>query len=396
MGQSVSLMGTWMQRTAVYWVIYVQTHSSFMLGLAVFVTQFPSFLFSPLGGVISDRHDRYRVLLTTQVASMIQASLLAGLVLLTSYRVWQIFLLSGVLGTINGFDVPARQSMVHDMVDHKEDLPNAIALNSSMVNLARLIGPAVSGLVLERWGAGVCFLVNAVSFLAVIVSLLFMKFPAFVPHINKEKMSREFGKGWAYLRKTPSIGLVILMLAFTSLLVIPFSTLLPVYAKVIFRGDASTFGYLNSFIGLGAIAGTFFLASLRSHVNLKTVLMINLVLFGIGLMLFSHATVFPVALAFCTLAGFGMMSQTTLSNTLVQTSVSREMRGRAISYFAMAFFGMQPLGGLLIGTLSHYLGAPDTILIEGIAAVLIALSFLPFIRKIILKEKMNLSGIEAD
>jgi MFS family permease len=395
-GQSVSLIGTWMQRTAVYWLIYTQTRSTFMLGLAVFATQFPSFLFSPWGGVVSDRYNRYRVTIVTQIASMIQASLLAALVIFTHYTVWEILALSVVLGIINAFDVPARQSMVNEMVDKKEDLPNAIALNSSMGKLAWLIGPAISGIVLEKLGAGTCFLINALSFMTVLASLLFMKFPPFIPRPPSKKILKEFKEGFVYLRETPTIGMVILLLACVSLLVLPYNTLLPVYAKVIFKGNASTFGYLNSFIGLGALSGAIFLASLKTAVNFKKILFINLLIFGAALSLFSHMTRFPVALFFAMLAGFATMSQTTISNTIIQISASDEMRGRVISYFAMAFFGMQPLGGLLIGTVSQYIGAPNTILAQGIAAVLIAAIFLPFLRKGMLNEKDNRKFVELE
>ncbi len=380
-GQSISLIGTWMQRTAVYWLIYSQTHSAFMLGLAVFAIQFPSFVFSPLGGIISDRYNRYRVLLVTQISSLIQATLLVVLVVFTHYTVWEIFALSILLGTINAFDVPARHSMINEMIGNKEDLPNAIALNSSMANLARLIGPAISGIVLEKLGAGTCFLINALSFGAVIISLLLMKFPVFIPSQQSGKVMHDFKEGWQYLKQTPSIGFVVLLLACVSLLVIPFGTLLPVYAKVIFKGNAATFGYLNSAIGLGAIGGAFFLASIRPAVELKKILFINLLIFSFGLILFSHITYFPVALIFATIAGFGVMSMTTLSNTIIQTNSSAEMRGRSISYFAMAYFGMQPVGGLLIGTVSQYLGAPDTILCEGLIAAVIAVIFVPFLWK---------------
>ncbi len=395
-GQSISLIGTWMQRTAVYWVVYTKTHSAFMLGLAVFAAQFPSFLFSPLGGVVSDKYNRYRVLLTTQIASLIQATLLTILVVFTNYTVWEIFACSIVLGTINAFDVPARQSMVYQMIDRKEDLSNAIALNSSMVNLARLIGPAISGIVLEKLGAGTCFFINALSFLAVITSLLFMRFPKFIQETDSKKIIAEFKEGWEYLNNTPSIGIVILLLACVSLLLMPFITLLPVYAKVVFKGNATTFGWLNSAIGLGAVGGAFFLASLKTGVNLKNILFITLLIFGVGLILFSHTTNLPVALFFATLAGFGMMSQGTVSNTIIQTNVSVEMRGRVISYFAMAFFGMQPIGGLLVGTASHYFGAPNTILLEGIAAIIIAIIFMPYLRKGILKEKDKIELIEME
>ena len=395
-GQSVSLIGTWMQRTAVYWLVYIQTHSPFMLGLAVFATQFPSFIFSPLGGVISDRYNRFRVLLFTQIASLIQATLLMSLIIFTRYTVWEIFALSAILGIINAFDVPARHSMINEIVEDKKDLPNAIALNSSMANLARLTGPAVSGIVLEKLGAGICFMTNALSFTAVIISLLLMKFPEFIPQPHTKKVFREFNEGWKYLKRTPSIGLVILLLSFVSLLVLPFATLLPIYAKIIFKGNASTFGYLNSFIGLGAVSGAIFLASLKTGTNLKKILFITLLIFGASLALFSHMTSLPIALLFATLAGFAMMSQSTISNTIIQTTSTARMRGRVISYFAMAFFGMQPLGGLLIGTVSQYIGAPNTILAEGIAAILIAFIFLPFLKKDLLKEKDKITLVELE
>jgi len=375
-----------MQRTAVYWLIYTQTHSTFMLGLAAFAAQFPSFVFSPLGGVVSDRYNRYRVTIITQIASMIQASLLALLVIFTPYKVWEILSLSVMLGIINAFDVPARQSMVNEMVNKKEDLPNAIALNSSMGKLAWLIGPALSGIVLEKMGAGTCFLINALSYVAVITSLLFIKFPSFVPQVHSQKVMTEFKAGFTYLRNTPSIGIIILMLGCVSLLVLPFNTLLPVYAKVIFNGSASTFGYLNSCIGLGALVGAIFLASLKPGVNLNKILLIDLFIFGVALALFSHMTNLPFALFFAALGGFAMMSQTTICNTIIQTRASAEMRGRVISYFAMAFFGMQPLGALLIGAISQYAGAPNTILAEGMAALLIAIVFLPYLGEVRGKE----------
>jgi len=365
-----------------------------MLGVAAFASQFPAFLLSPLGGVVSDRYSRYRVTLITQIASMIQASLLAMMVIFTQYTVWEIFALSALLGIINAFDVPARQSMINEIVDKKEDLPNAIALNSSMGKLAWLIGPAISGIVLEKLGAGTCFLINAISYFAVIASLLFMKFPAFIPHPHSKKVMNEFKEGFVYLRNTPAIGMAILLLACVSLFVLPYTTLLPVYAKVIYNGNASTFGYLNSFIGLGALFGAIFLASLKIGVNFKKILFIDLLIFGTALASFSHISYFPVALFFAMLAGFAMMSQITIINTIIQTKASTEMRGRVIGYFAMAFFGMQPLGGLMIGTISQYIGAPNTILAEGVVAILIAIIFLPFLWKGLFKDKIELIELE--
>ncbi len=376
-GQSISLIGTWMQRTAVYWIVYIQTHSAFMLGLTVFSTQFPSFLLSLFGGVIADRYDRYKVLLLTQIASMIQAILLTLVVLFTQYTIIEILVLSILLGIINAFDIPARQSLVHLMVDDKEDLSNAIALNSSMVNLARLIGPAVSGIVLYKMGAGTCFMLNAVSFTAVIASLLMMNLPAFLPQIETKKMLEELKDGLNYIKVTPSIGIIILLLSFISLLVLPYVTLLPIIAKEILQGNASTYGYLNSFTGIGALIAAIFLASAKKQLDLRKVLVIATAIFGLGLILFSYAHTLILAFIFATLTGFGMMLHVTIINTLLQTTSSIKMRGRVISYYAMAFFGMQPLGALLIGSISHYIGASTTILLEGISAIAIILLFSP-------------------
>lgn len=395
-GQSVSLIGTWMQRTAVYWLVYEKTQSSFMLGVAVFAAQFPSFLFSIIGGVVSDRYNRYRVMVVTQVASLIQAILLTALVLAGLDSVWNILTLSVMLGIINAFDVPARQAMVYDMVDNKEHLPNAIALNSSMVNVARLIGPAMAGFVLKKFGANICFSINAASFIAVLTSLFCMRLPAYVPKPRTNDALTDLREGFQYLRKTPSISTVMLMLACVSLLSLPYITLLPVYAQEIFQGSADTFGYLNSFVGLGAVSGAIFLASLKSGTNLKKVLFFNTLVFGLGLICFSHLTSFPIALILIAITGFGMMSQTTLSNTLIQTAVTPAMRGRVLSYYAMAFFGMQPIGSVLIGTVSHYAGAPNTVLLQGIATLLIALIFFPFLRRDILlrRHRMKIKQLE--
>jgi len=380
-GQSVSLIGTWMQKTAVSWVIYTLTHSTFMLGLTLFASQFPSFLFSLLGGVVSDRYNRYRVLLTTQIASLFQAVLLAVLILMKHYAVWEILSLSAFLGVINAFDVPARQSLVYEMIDDKADLPNALALNSSMVNLSRLIGPGIAGIVLEKIGDGACFLMNALSFVAVIASLLLMKLPKYVSKPHTKNVFGELKEGYTYIKRTPEISFIILMLMLISLFVLPFSTLIPFYARDVFKGTASTFGIIDSFIGLGAFGGAMFLASLKPGTNLKRILAINTLVFGAGLVFFSHEGNYPLALVFAAVAGFGMMSQITISNTVLQTTADIKMRGRVISFYAMAFFGMQPLGGLLIGSVSHIIGTKNTMLCAGIIALLIGLLHMSFLRR---------------
>ena len=388
-GQSISLIGTWMQKTAVSWVIYSLTHSTFMLGVTLFASQFPSFLFSLLGGVVSDRYNRYRVLLTTQVASMIQAVLLTILIFSKHYVVWEILALSVVLGIINAFDVPARQSLVYEMIEDKNDLPNALALNSSMVNLSRLIGPAIAGIVLENLGDGVCFLINALSFVAVIISLLLMKLPKYIKKPHPKNVYGELKEGFSYIKRTPEISFILVMLMLVSLFVLPYSTLIPFYARDVFKGTASTFGIIDSFIGLGAFAGAIFLASLKPGHNLKKILGINTLVFGAGLVLFSHEHNYILALMFSAVAGFGMMSQITISNTVIQTTSDINMRGRVISFYAMAFFGMQPLGGLLIGSISKWIGTTNTVLGEGIVALLIGLLHLRFLRKAKMKKQQE-------
>lgn len=367
-----------------------------MLGVAMFCGQFPSFLFSIAGGVASDRYNRFNVMLTTQAASLIQAVILTILVYLGDYSVWHILTLSVVLGIINAFDVPARQALIYDMVSNKEHLSNAIALNSSMVNVTRLIGPALAGLVLTTFGASLCFLSNAISFLTVIFSLLLMKLPEYVPKERVSNALTDLREGFVYLKQSPDIGRIILMLAFTSFFSLPYVTLLPVYAKTIFSGNASTFGLLNSFVGLGALSGALFLASLKPGSDLKKILFRCTIIFGVGLTAFSYMPTLPFALVCIVCAGFGMMSQTTISNTLIQTTVAPTMRGRVISFYAMAFFGMQPFGGLLAGWMAHRFGAPLTILIQGIITLIIALSFMPFLGRGILmkKQKMKLDQLE--
>lgn len=386
-GQSVSLIGTWMQKTAVSWVVYSLTHSKFMLGLTLFASMFPSFLFSFIGGVVADRYDRYKLLLLTQVVSMIQAILLTVLVFFKHFSVWEIMALSVLLGIINAFDVPARQSLVYEMVDDKKDLPNALALNSSMVNLSRLIGPGIAGIAIEKLGDDVCFGLNALSFVAVIASLLLMKLPKYVSVPRTKNVIAELKEGFIYIKRTPSISFILLMLALMSLFVLPFSTLIPVYAKDIFHGTASTFGVIDSAIGLGAFSGAIFLASLKPGRNLNKILAINTFVFGAGLILFSHTTYYPLALLFSIIAAFGMMSQITISNTLIQTTVDASMRGRVISLYAMAFFGMQPLGGLIIGSVSQHIGVQNTVLAEGIIALLIGLLHVRFLQRNKIKKK---------
>ncbi|MGA3013230.1 MAG: MFS transporter [Bacteroidales bacterium] len=379
-GQSISQIGTWMQNTGVSWVIYSMTHSTFMLGLAVFSLLFPRFVLSLFGGIVSDRYNRYKILLITQIASMIQAALLATLTLSNHYTVWELLALSAMLGVINAFDSPARQPLVHELVFDKDDLPNAVALNSSMVNFAKIVGPAISGIILVKFGAGICFLINAISFMAVIISLLFMKLP---PNNDirpvKKKITTELTDGFKYIRRTPDLGLILLMVSVVSLLVLPYETLMPVFAKVVFKGDASTFGYIRSFIGIGAIVGTVFLASLKPGADLKFVLLTNTIILGIGLIFFSLVTNFQIAMAFAIIFGFGAMAQTTVCLTILQIQTEEKMRGRVMSYLLIAMTGTLPIGGLIVGAISQHIGAPYTLCGQGFLALIIAASFAKFL-----------------
>src|SRR5580692_10675965 len=380
-GRAVTQFGTWMQRTAVIWVIYSITHSAFMVGVTIFAEQFPAFLFSFAGGVVADRYDRFRIIRITQILSMIQAVSLALLVYTGHTVVWEILTLSVILGIINAFDIPARQSLVHVVVADPSDLPNAVSLTTATASLAQLLGPALSGIVLSVWGAPVCFLINAASFGGVIVSLILMNRPAWQPQKSGKTILGEFSEGFNYVRTTPVIGQIILMVAIASLLVMSYNTVLPVFAKVIFKGGASTFGYITSFVGVGALLGTIFIASRKPDTHLKRILFVSTILMGVGLIGFALVRSFPVAMLFAVLTGFGGMTQYTICNIMVQSESEPRMRGRAIGILLMAIFGMLPLGNLLVGAVSQRVGAPATVLGQGVISIVLALLFIEFLTK---------------
>jgi MFS family permease len=342
-----------------------------MIGLTYFAEQFPSFLLSIPGGIVADRYNRYKVLMATQVASAIQAIALTILVFMEHMVVWQILALSVFLGMVNAFDVPARQPLVHDIIDDAADLPNAIALNSTLNNLSRLIGPALAGIMLAKFGADICFLLNALSFAAVILCLMLMKLPPHKPLAVKKKVMTDLVEGFNYIRKTREIRRVILLLTCICLLVLPYNTLLPVYARVIFQGDSITFGYLNSAIGLGAVTGAFTLASLKPGTNFKKLLLADTILLGVSLVLFSYTTSLALSLLIAVICGFGTMAFVPVCNTLLQLESEPHMRGRVISYFAMAAFGMLPLGSMITGAISKWIDPPAVIFGQGILALLI-------------------------
>ena len=381
-GQAVSLVGTWMQRIAVSWLVYDVTHSAFYLGLIGFAGQIPMLVLSPYAGAYVDRHSRYRTLLSTQVASMIQAGLLALLVFLGHYHVLTILVLSLALGVINAFDTPARQALMIVLVEDKKDLPNAIALNSSMVTMARLAGPAVAGILLSSFGEDVCFALNFVSFIAVIASLLLMKLN--VPERKKhpDPIWKGLKEGFLYLRGHRGLRSAIALMAFTSFLAMPYTNLFPVYAQTVYKGNVTTFSWMNSIGGLGALLGAMYMASRTEHTNLLRLIVLASLLFCLSLTLFAYTSHLPLALLLILIGEAGMLAQIAATNTYVQTRVEEGMRGRVLSYYGMAFQGMQPVGSLIVGWSAHVSSAPHTVLLEGILGVLAALAFIPALRSI--------------
>lgn len=374
-GQFVSRVGMWMQRTAVIWVVYSITHSAFMIGVATFAEQFPSFLFSVRGGIIADRYNRYKVLMATQTLSAVQAAGFTIFAFSGNYSIALILGLSVFLGIVNAYDVPVRQSMINEIIENKEDLPNAIALNATLNTLARLIGPALSGLVLVEYGADYCFLSNAISFIAVIGAIAAMRFPKDKFSVHEAKSKAKFKEALGYLAENKSIRTVIWIAALSSFLVLPYVTLLPVYAKVIFKGDAATYGWLNAAIGVGAFVGTFYLASLNKGAGLRKILLFNIFLLGASLLLFSYSRNLLLSLFFAMLSGFSSILQSAVIITIVQIETADKLRGRVVSLIAMAMFGMLPLGSLLIGYLAPIVGAPLTLFAEGILGIIIGIMF---------------------
>ena len=392
MGQSISLLGTWMQKTAVSWVIYSITQSKLMLGVSVFATLFPTALISLYGGIFADRYDRYKILLTTQVLSLVQAVMLTlAIIYFKEYAVWVIIVLSMLLGLINGFDVPARQSLMRDLIVDKNMLPNALALNSSMVNMSKLVGPAIAGFILEQYSDEVCFGANAVSFIPVILSLLLMKLPKMTIATRKEKnLRREFAEAFTYIRQTPVVSSIIVFVGIMSLLVMPFTTLTPVFAKDIFGGTASTLGIIDGTIGLGAFISALFLASLRQGTNLNRILAVNTGILAIGLMLFSQTSLYPLALFFVGVGAFGMMPIRTISNTIVQLHVPNHFRGRVISIYFMVMTTMMPIGSLIVSAISHAIGVRKTVFLEGILALIVAVVYGRYVKRERLKREQRI------
>lgn len=368
-GQSVSLIGTWMTRIATSWLVYRLTHSALLLGLVGFAGQIPTFLLAPFAGVWVDRWSRHRVLVITQVLAMIQSFALAGLTLAHRITVWDVIWLGAFQGLINAFDMPARQAFVVEMVEDRADLGNAIALNSSMVNMARLVGPSLAGIIIAAVGEGYCFLIDGISYIAVIVSLLAMHIKS-EPHRGRGDVWRELRDGWTYVSQSVAIRSILLLLALVSLVGMPYTVLMPIFAGKILHGGPHTLGFLMGASGVGALLGAFRLAARQSVLGLGRVVGLSAAIFGAGLIAFSQSSWMWLSLALMFVVGYGMMQQMAASNTILQTIVDEDKRGRVMSYYTMSFVGIAPFGSLLAGTVASRIQAPATLLISGVLCVL--------------------------
>ena len=385
-GQSISLIGTWIQRIALPWLVYDLTNSPFLLGFVGFAALFPVFVVTPFAGVLIDRWNRYHIMIATQVLAMIQAFILAALVYSNHIQVWHIIVLSLVLGCINAFDSPARQSFMVEMVEKKENLGNAIALNSMMVNGARLVGPSVAGLLIGFAGESLCFLVNGFTYFVVIISLMMMRV---VPHSiqhKKKYIFKDLKEGFRYTFNFIPIKSILLLLALASLTAMPYTVLIPVFAKEILHGDSHTFGFLMGGTGLGALLGALFLASRKSVVGLDRIIPVAALIFGLALVIFSFTRTFTFSMVFIVFTGMGMMVLAAAGNSIIQTIVDDSMRGRVMSFYTLSFLGIAPFGRFLAGSLATAIGTPLTFLIGGISCIVGAAVFalrLPIIRSVI-------------
>jgi MFS family permease len=364
-GQSISLIGTWMTRVATSWLVYRLTGSALLLGLVGFAGQIPTFLLAPFAGVLVDRLDRRKMLVWTQALAGLQSLALAGLTIGKVINIHEVVWLSVMQGLINAFDMPGRQAFLVQMVEDKQDLGNAIALNSSMVNMARLVGPALAGIVIGSVGEGYCFLIDGLSYLAVIASLLMMKVKVAAVKRATTSMVQQLKEGWTYVRGFAPIRTILLLFALISLMGMPFMVLMPIFAAQVLHGGPHTLGFLLGASGVGALISAISLAMRKTVRGLTTMIQIAAAVFGAGLIGFGLSRFFLLSMFLMLIVGFGMMQGLAASNTVIQTLVPEDKRGRVMSYYTMAFVGMAPFGSLLAGTLAHHLGAPHAVMITG-------------------------------
>ena len=385
-GQSVSLIGTWMTRIATSWLVYRLTESPFLLGLVSFAGQIPLFFISPIAGVWVDRWDRHRTLLVTQILSMAQSFTLAALALSGKITVWHVIWLMLLQGLVNAFDMPARQAFVVQMVEDRRDLSNAIALNSSMVNAARLVGPALAGMIIAAVGDGYCFLLDGISYLAVIVSLLAMRIPAEAMRQSGKRVLHELAEGWTYVAESVPIRSILLLLGLISLVGMPYTVLMPIFASQALHGGPHTLGLLMAATGVGALAGAISLAARGSILGLERMIPLSAAIFGAALIAFAFSRLLWISVFLLLGTGFGFLQQMAASNTILQTIVAEEKRGRVMAYYSMAFQGIAPFGSLLAGALAARMGAPETLAGGGVICIIGAIWFarqLPEMRRLV-------------
>jgi MFS family permease len=385
-GQSFSLVGTWITRVAVSWLTWRLTHSAAMLGIVGFAGQIPTFLLGSFAGVWVDRLDRYKVLVATQVLALLQSFALAALAIPGVIQIWHILALQAFQGVINAFDTPARQSFLIDMIEDRADLSNAIALNSSMVNAARLVGPSIAGILIAGVGEGWCFFLDGVTYFGIVASLLAMRVTRRPRPAVRKKVLHDLADGFRYAFGFAPIRAVLLLLAIVSLAGMPYTVLLPVIAAQTLHGGSHTLGFLMGATGIGALGGALLLASRDSVVGLGAWIPRAAATFGVGLMAVGLSRWLPVSLVVMAVAGFGFMVQMASSNTIIQTLVREEMRGRVMAFYAMSFMGMAPFGSLTAGAIAARIGAPWTIFGGGAICVGGAALFrrqLPRLRQIV-------------
>ncbi|MEI7491723.1 MAG: MFS transporter [Bacteroidota bacterium] len=374
-GQGISLIGTWMQNIAMSWLVYRLTGSVFLLGLIGFTSQIPTFILTPFSGVLTDRFNRLKIMTVTQVLFMLQALTLTILVLFNLVEVWHIIALSIIFGIITAFDAPARQSLVIDLIDDPQDLGNAIALNSAIFNGARLVGPAIAGIAIAMVGEGICFLLNTLSFAAVIIALLQIKIPKKQTPGYPANFRESFREGFNYTFRSMPIRTLIIMLGFLSLAVFPFIILLPAYAKDTLNGGPDTLGYLMSALGAGALTAAFYMASRKSILGLGKIIFMSIVILGISITLAAFSGKIYLSLITLFVGGCSMILSLASMNTMLQTIAEESMRGRVMSFYAMALMGTAPLGNLLSGAVASVIGIPYTFLISGIFTLFSAIWF---------------------
>ena len=364
-GQSISVIGTWMTRVATSWLVYRMTHSALLLGIVSFAGQIVSFLLGPFAGVWVERLNRRKLLVWTQAAGAVQSLALAVLTLSHVINLWEIIALSAMQGVINAFDMPGRQSFLVQMVEERSDLSNAIAINSSMANGARLIGPAIAGLVIGAFGEGWCFLIDGVSYFAVVASLLLMRMKPLDVRRKTTSMFEQMREGWNYVRKFRPIRTILLLFAILSLMGYSYAVLLPIFAGQVLHGGAYTLGGLTAASGIGALASGLSLAVRKSVVGLTRMLQIAAAMLGSALILFGLSHILWLSLVLMVFVGFGLMQAAAVSNTIIQSLVPEDKRARVMGYYTMAFFGAAPFGSLLAGVMAHRIGAPRTVMVTG-------------------------------